>query len=758
MMRGSVVSYLALVLALGAGSTLARAQTSEPPVEAEEAEETQEAEASEDLGDLESLLGEQVVTTASRSAARASAAPATVVTIDGNTMRRYGIRSVDEALAYLGLGTFVSDSGRDYTSGVDTGVQGVLLRDRNKHVLVLLDGHVMNAQSSGETRLDVGLGVPLEIIDHIEVMLGPGSVSYGSNAMMAVLNVVTLRARDYGRLRIVSEGTLSPPHGIDSHLTAPGDGNRMGGRYRVGMGFARTGTFLGRPAEVLVHAEWQQEISSTLRVAYLTEDRDFAPTEPGWGGVTRFESRAPSIYVRARVGDASLFLQGNSYYRTTPLLGTFADPANDERVTNVRGELRHDVVLSAHTTLASRLYGDHVRTEESSAWTRYYFCLPGQQLDGCRFVRRNASSWVGLEEQLVVDWRVDGRFVTTVGADLRFRSSRARPADYYDRVTGDPPWSATLPFWKSQSVLGAVFVQQVMRFGDHWTVNVGARFDGDSLYGVHLSPRAAVMFLPTPRTTIRVGYSEAFRAPSAQDLYDTDPTYVIRPTSLGAETVRALDVEVAQRFAHGSLSLRGFASRYDGLVVQRVATDAEFAAAMAAGGLVSNADPAYVTRWDNLEVVDSIGGTLSGSYEPISGFEIGSNLTLATNQIGNTGPLYVLPRFYGNAHVSYRFGDDKPTIAVVSAFSSRRYAGAEPGDTPIPAISAGPVGDIRVIASGPLHPVQGLTWRMAVHTALNNRGPYVYSSGPPVNASTEPRMLAPVQRLYVFVGIQYDLR
>jgi outer membrane receptor protein involved in Fe transport len=68
-----------------------------------------------DLGDLESLLGEEVVTTASRSAERSSTAPATVQIIDGATLRRYGMRSLDEALGFLGLGSFVADSGATTT-------------------------------------------------------------------------------------------------------------------------------------------------------------------------------------------------------------------------------------------------------------------------------------------------------------------------------------------------------------------------------------------------------------------------------------------------------------------------------------------------------------------------------------------------------------------------------------------------------------------------------------------------------------------
>ena len=93
---------------------------------------------------------------------------------------------MDEALALLGVGLHVQKA-RDYATGLDVGAQGIMLRDYGRHLLVLLDGHVMNSQASGEVTLHEGLGVPLEAIDHIEVMLGAGSVMYGANAMTATL-------------------------------------------------------------------------------------------------------------------------------------------------------------------------------------------------------------------------------------------------------------------------------------------------------------------------------------------------------------------------------------------------------------------------------------------------------------------------------------------------------------------------------------------------------------------------------------------
>jgi outer membrane receptor for ferrienterochelin and colicins len=202
------------------------------------------------LGDLESILGESVVTTASRSSERSSTAPSTVYTITSEELRIFGIRTFDEALSFLGVGVYTA-SVRDYSSGSDVGAQGVLIRDRGRHILALLDGHVMNSQVHGGVSINEALGVPLEAVDHVEVMLGAGSVMYGSNAMLLVVNIVTRNAREQRGLHATAE----------LGLAAPSDGERIvgsrkdqsaGARYRVEAGAAAT---FGEHADLVINAE-----------------------------------------------------------------------------------------------------------------------------------------------------------------------------------------------------------------------------------------------------------------------------------------------------------------------------------------------------------------------------------------------------------------------------------------------------------------------------------------------------------------------
>jgi outer membrane receptor for ferrienterochelin and colicins len=55
-------------------------------------------------------------------------------------------------------------------------------------VLILLDGRPLNSPRSGDVSLST---IPLENVERIEVMRGPGSAIYGSNAMGGVVNILT---------------------------------------------------------------------------------------------------------------------------------------------------------------------------------------------------------------------------------------------------------------------------------------------------------------------------------------------------------------------------------------------------------------------------------------------------------------------------------------------------------------------------------------------------------------------------------------
>jgi len=126
------------------------------------------------------------VTTASKKKETLSTAPALSHIITREQILRYGYRTVGEALSSV-LGFYpTTDLAYDYTGVRGFGRSG----DSNTRILVLFDGQRVNDPLYGFGAVDESLSIDIDGVERIEVVKGPGSALWGSNALLAVVNIV----------------------------------------------------------------------------------------------------------------------------------------------------------------------------------------------------------------------------------------------------------------------------------------------------------------------------------------------------------------------------------------------------------------------------------------------------------------------------------------------------------------------------------------------------------------------------------------
>ncbi len=139
--------------------------------------------------DLEDLL----VTVASKKEEKIRNAPGIITVVTAEEIKKYGYTNLrdilDRQTSLLISGAHVYKIGRSNLRGVSQGIV-------DDSILILLNGRPIREAGSTGFNYDIYSGFPVEAIKQIELIRGPGSVIYGTNAMAGVINIVTKKNHD----------------------------------------------------------------------------------------------------------------------------------------------------------------------------------------------------------------------------------------------------------------------------------------------------------------------------------------------------------------------------------------------------------------------------------------------------------------------------------------------------------------------------------------------------------------------------------
>ena len=703
----------------------------------------------EDTSDLEGLLSEQVVSAASKQSERASAAPALSTNLSAEDLRRYGIKTLGEAIDFLSLGVATSDN----LNGGEIGARGVLISgDRGSHFLLLLDGHVLNEQVRGSAFFGVGAGIPIEMVDHIEIVLGPGSVLYGSNAMLGIINVVTKRARDFGGARLLVESALPTS-------------------LRIGAAAGRAFTLFGREGEVTTELEYFKQKGPTFYFAPENTGLDAFTGQPGrysraptgtgiWGGGNATRSlyaEAPSGILRLVLGRTELELHASMYRHAAPTgQGDFDDPGTVEQERRASIDLKHERALSTLLTLSGRAYADYFALDSAFITSRGELCPFGQVT--CDYSHASRGLWGGVELQSAWDWTRSGDFVSVLGAEVRERfiqtSSRAVDVETNEPVYPTPPGLDV-----HDTILGA-YLQQTWQATGRLHFNGGVRLDRDPRFPLVLTPRFASSWTAWRGGTLKAAYAEAFRAPSWDETSNATDRR-IAADRLAPEKVRSIEASVQQQVGPHRLLAGVFYTQWTNLVELQTLSNAEAIQAIRDGRTSVPFTPGVqLTQYQNVSSVRNYG--LNAGVEGalwVDRLQYGLTLTAAVAnrlEAGESQRLGVAPRLFGNARVAYVLGGKLPVVALSGHYMGSRAADRATSGNFTPTPFAPAQLELRLCLSGGVPGIPRLTYRALANYALSDRGPYVVGPVTTARATQPDAQLNPVDRFRTTVGLQYD--
>lgn len=171
---------------------------------------------------LDELLNMEVVV-ASKSADKLSDAPGIVSVMTSDEISRFGGMTLAEILNRM-AGLSISTS--YFSDRTMISVRGDQIKANSGHVLYLINGRPVREILEGGLITELLESFPVSAIDKIEVIKGPGSVLYGTNAFSGVVNIITKTSES-------TDVSISPHGGWDGNYGMDGNAHLNFGNVKV---------------------------------------------------------------------------------------------------------------------------------------------------------------------------------------------------------------------------------------------------------------------------------------------------------------------------------------------------------------------------------------------------------------------------------------------------------------------------------------------------------------------------------------------
>jgi outer membrane receptor for ferrienterochelin and colicins len=421
-------------------------------------------------------------------------APAVVTVIGRDESSRLGHQTVGDMLARL-PGVYIGNS-RSYSS---LGLRGFNRPgDYSSRTLMAQDGQRLNDAIYDQGLPQLELPVTAEWVKRVELVQGPGSSVYGSNALLGVVNIVTLEGADAPGLAMT--GSLG--------------GNRQR-RLNLQYGVADAGSgdlFIGFNAQRLGGEDlylpelgtadgWVRGLDGERQLALLAKYRRGAWRASVTG--VRREKDAPTAPYGTLAGEA-----GTTYVDTLVL----GEVAYDE---GWQSDLRRSLRVSmAHYDFT----GDYVFGEPAA-----------------RLINRDEAHarWLTLEGRVL--WRGLLNHELMVGGELR------TAPHVVQRNHDTDPYQLKLDSTVSQD-FAAAYVQDQWRLTPTLQLTSGLRLDHVRGFSPAFSPRAVLAFRPDERESFKLMWARSFRTPNAYErFYDDGGTSQLANPALKPERLNSVE-------------------------------------------------------------------------------------------------------------------------------------------------------------------------------------------------------------------------
>jgi outer membrane receptor for ferrienterochelin and colicins len=478
----------------------------------------------------ESLLFREIpsVSGASRYEQSVSEAPAFVSVVTAREIRLFGYRTLADILR--SVAGFYTTYDRNYSN---IGVRGFgKLGDYSTRVLLLLDGyHRLNDSVYYQAPIGTDFPLDVDLIDRVEIIRGPSSSIYGTNAVFAVVNVITKRGRDLKGVELSGEaGSFDTYKGRLSY----------GDRFTNGLEALASGSYYDSKGQDLYFKQFDRP-STNHGVAQNLDGDQYGNffTKLGFKDLTlsgAFHSREKKI-------------------PTAPWDLIFNDPRTKTTDNRAFMDLKYEGSFENQLGLMVRTYYDHYDYDG-------VYPYPQQETKPflSSFLNKDIAQgeWFGGEFQVTKSLWDQHKVV--LGGEYRFNSRE-------DQRNYDVESRQVFLDKNHSSSTTAVYAQDEFRITQYLLLNAGVRYDYFEGFGDTVNPRLGLVYQPFEPTFLKFLYGQAFRVPNAYELYSQDGTTTKANPGLQPETIKTYELVWEQSLGkHLRFTLAGFYYDMDNLI------------------------------------------------------------------------------------------------------------------------------------------------------------------------------------------------
>lgn len=471
---------------------------------------------------LEQLLDVPVVS-ASRFSQKTSETAATVSVVTHDEIRQYGWRTLTEVLRSLRGFYTISDRGYDYIGTRNFARP----QDYNTRLLLLVDGQRVNDAIYDQAYIGTDGIIDLDLVDRIEVIRGPGSSIYGSNAVFGVVNLITRRGASFTGGEVATR--------VSSYDTVEGR--------------ASLGKRLDNGDDLLLSVSGMNSTGPSLYFPeFNTADHNY-----GWTSHTDY-TRVGRFFARYSTGDLSITTAASRRTKGVPT-GDYGAEFNDRGHAYIDTQaylaVDHQLRLASGADLTTHAY---VSDYDYSAEARH-------DTPSVRTYDEAHGTWYGLDLKLVSTLSERDKLV----AGIEYQRNAHQNQTNYDAA---PYRLYTLD--RRQSERSGVFLQNDFQWTPDLKLSVGGRYDLLTDQSGQFNPRLGAVYRFSPQTVGKLQYGTAFRAPNVYERYYHYPDAVVANPQLQPEKIHTIEASV-EHYLDPQTRLLGtaFAYRLDKLIDQR---------------------------------------------------------------------------------------------------------------------------------------------------------------------------------------------